>query len=79
MSETGVPLAKEPNVAPAGFVAGGSRATDINVDISYRIIDRFSEGLYSSPNKAFEELVSNSFDAGARRVWSRSAACQKDP
>jgi Histidine kinase-, DNA gyrase B-, and HSP90-like ATPase len=71
MSATGVPLAKEPNVAPAGFVAGGTKATDINVDISYRIIDRFSEGLYSSPNKAFEELVSNSYDAGARRVWAR--------
>ena len=28
----------------------------------------FSEGLYSSPHKAIEELVSNSFDAGATHV-----------
>jgi HSP90 family molecular chaperone len=28
----------------------------------------FSEGLYSSPNKAIEELVSNAFDAGAANV-----------
>jgi len=28
----------------------------------------FSEGLYASPNKAIEELVANSFDAGALRV-----------
>jgi hypothetical protein len=28
----------------------------------------FSEGLYASPNKAVEELVANSFDAGAQHV-----------
>src|SRR5204862_7620961 len=28
----------------------------------------FSEGLYSSPNKAVEELVSNAFDAGATNM-----------
>jgi hypothetical protein len=28
----------------------------------------FSEGLYASPNKAIEELVANSFDAGALHV-----------
>ncbi len=28
----------------------------------------FSEGLYSSPNKAVEELVSNAFDAGGSKV-----------
>lgn len=58
-----------PHVAPARFVGGGERVDAIQVRISYSIIDRFSEGLYSSPNKAFEELVSNSYDAGARRVW----------
>ena len=36
--------------------------------LSYKIIDLFSEGLYSSPNKAIEELVANSFDAGATTV-----------
>ncbi len=58
-------------IKPAGFVAGGTDDGAIEVRISYGIIDRFSEGLYSSPNKAFEELVSNSYDAGARRVWVR--------
>src|SRR4051794_7541687 len=56
-------------VEPADFIEGGSVEGQISVRISYAIIDRFSEGLYSSPNKAFEELVSNSYDAGAGRVW----------
>lgn len=61
----------ELQVAPADFIAGGEPAGDIDVRISYGIIDRFSEGLYSSSNKAFEELISNSYDAGATRVWVR--------
>ena len=40
----------------------------IPVDISYRIIELFSAGLYSSPHKAIEELVCNSYDAMASRV-----------
>ena len=58
-------------VEPAEFIAGGEPGGEIDVRISYGIIDRFSEGLYSSPNKAFEELISNSYDAGAHRVWVR--------
>lgn len=46
----------------------GSKIDDIPVTISYRIIELFSAGLYSSPNKAFEELVSNSYDAMATKV-----------
>ncbi|MET8364131.1 ATP-binding protein [Micromonospora sp. NPDC005194] len=46
----------------------GSLAGQIPVEITYRIIELFSAGLYSSPNKAIEELVSNSFDALASRV-----------
>jgi hypothetical protein len=46
----------------------GSKIDTIPVTISYRIIELFSAGLYSSPNKAFEELVSNSYDAGATKV-----------
>lgn len=37
----------------------------IPVHLSYEIIRLFSEGLYQSPQKAIEELVSNSYDAGA--------------
>src|ERR1700757_3139870 len=46
----------------------GKKIDEISVEISYRIIELFSAGLYSSPNKAFEELVSNSYDAGASKV-----------
>src|SRR5580700_7247621 len=46
----------------------GKQISAIDVHISYRIIQLFSEGLYSSPNKAVEELVTNSFDAGANNV-----------
>lgn len=46
----------------------GKKIDDIPVTISYRIIELFSAGLYSSPNKAFEELVTNSYDANATKV-----------
>lgn len=50
------------------FVTVGDEKEKIDVRLSYRIVRLFSEGLYASPNKAIEELVANSFDAGARRV-----------
>ena len=50
------------------FYKIGKEKSDIEVRISYRIIKLFSEGLYSSPHKTIEELVSNSFDAGANNV-----------
>jgi hypothetical protein len=50
------------------FVSAGKQTDTIDVRISHRIIQLFSEGLYSSANKAVEELVSNSFDAGAQNV-----------
>ena len=53
----------EPSFLPPGRAAG-----DIDVHLSYKIVELFSEGLYASPNKAVEELVSNSFDAGAEHV-----------
>lgn len=46
----------------------GRQIDTIDVKISYRIIELFSGGLYSSPNKAFEELVCNSYDAFADTV-----------
>jgi len=46
----------------------GKKIDSIEVSISYRIIELFSAGLYSSPNKAFEELVCNSYDAFADKV-----------
>ncbi len=50
------------------FESAGKKTGIIDFKISHRIIQLFSEGLYSSPNKAVEELVSNSFDAGAENV-----------
>lgn len=46
----------------------GTVVDKIPVTISYKIIELFSASMYSSPNKAFEELVSNSYDAGASHV-----------
>lgn len=61
---------KAPVVVPvASVVHGGAVVDHVALALSFGIIERFSEGLYSSPNKAFEELVTNSYDAGARRVW----------
>lgn len=50
------------------YASTGSEKEKIDIRLSYRIVRLFSEGLYASPNKAIEELVANSFDAGARRV-----------
>ena len=50
------------------FATLGQKAGDINVRLSHKTVKLFSEGLYTSPNKAVEELVANSFDAGARTV-----------
>ena len=46
----------------------GRKIDEIDVTISSRIIELFSAGLYSSPNKAFEELICNSYDAFASKV-----------
>lgn len=50
------------------FASIGRATASIDVRLSYKIVELFSEGLYASPNKAIEELVANSFDAGAQRV-----------
>ena len=59
----GVSMTSEPT-----FAAIGDEIDGIDVRLSYRIVELFSEGLYTSPNKALEELVANSFDAGAQNV-----------
>lgn len=50
------------------YATVGTQTDKIDIRLSYKIVSLFSEGLYASPNKAIEELVSNSFDAGAQRV-----------
>ena len=45
---------------------GGAIKEDVvEVDISYDIIRQFSAQLYTNPRKAIEELICNSYDAGA--------------
>ena len=46
----------------------GTQVTSIPVALSTRFLEHFSEQLYSSPQKAFEELISNGWDAGANIV-----------
>jgi hypothetical protein len=46
----------------------GRPSSKIQVELSTRFLEHFSEQLYSSPQKAFEELISNGWDAGARSV-----------
>src|SRR3954468_18832900 len=56
------------NKSKTDFSTIGSSIGDIDVRLSYKIVELFSEGLYASPNKAIEELVANAFDAGAQDV-----------
>lgn len=59
-ASTAASAEKSPETAPSS-----TPPVNIPVHISYEIIRLFSEGLYSSPQKAVEELVSNSYDAEA--------------
>ena len=52
----------------SSFKTIGEKVEEIPVEISYRILELFSGGLYSSPTKAIEELVANSYDAMATSV-----------
>jgi hypothetical protein len=57
----------------------GNYAKSINVELSTRFLEHFSEQLYSSPQKAFEELISNGWDAGADFVDIRISENLLDP
>ena len=73
---TGIDLSKESVRSPAATYGplnnrlefAGHEVTKIPVRINNDIIRLFSEGLYRSPHKAVEELVTNGYDAGAKRV-----------
>jgi Histidine kinase-, DNA gyrase B-, and HSP90-like ATPase len=55
------------------FKKSASKAEgDITVDISYDLIRQFSHQLYTNPRKAIEELVCNSYDAGATECHVRT-------
>src|SRR5882724_7501077 len=57
----------------------GTPSGSIQVELSTRFLEHFSEQLYSSPQKAFEELISNGWDAGADCVDIRISENLKDP
>jgi hypothetical protein len=64
------PDAEQVQQSPAPAIAAAGRPVDeIHVQIGPQFLELFSEHLYSSPNKAFEELVSNSWDAGASNIY----------
>jgi hypothetical protein len=46
----------------------GEEVDRVWVEIDYAILQHFSQHLYSSPNKAVGELVTNGYDALARQV-----------
>jgi hypothetical protein len=57
----------------------GNKVDEVSVQIGPQFLHLFSEQLYSSPNKAFEELISNSWDADATKVFVHlPASLQKD-
>ncbi|MFV2045079.1 MAG: ATP-binding protein [Anaerolineales bacterium] len=49
------------------FVEQAEAEGEVEVRVSYDIIRQFSMQLYTNPRKAIEELVCNSYDAGATR------------
>lgn len=51
------------------IAAAGHEIAEIEARFSPQILNLFSDHLYSSANKAFEELVTNSWDADAFRVY----------
>ncbi|MDC7695595.1 ATP-binding protein [Asticcacaulis sp. DXS10W] len=51
----------------------GTSVDKFQIQLSTRFLQHFSEQLYSSPQKAFEELISNGWDAGADVVDIRVA------
>ncbi len=64
---------------PIAVETVGSATSQIPVAIGTRFLEQFSEQLYSSPQKAFEELISNGWDAGATFVDVRIPADLADP
>ena len=49
------------------------------VSMGPRFLELFSENLYSSPNRAFEELVANSWDAEATAAYISIPENLRDP
>lgn len=57
----------------------GKECAKLSVELSTRFLEHFSEYMYSSPQKAFEELISNGWDALADYVDVRIPSDLTDP
>lgn len=71
-SETGVMAIEDGDpseVLQQRYFEIGLPVREIDINVDHAIVKHFSEHLYSSPNKAIEELVSNGFDALATRCY----------
>jgi len=60
--------AKTPSAARLDIENVGTAFDKIKVELDPKLLELFAVGLYRSPTKAVEELVTNSFDAQARRA-----------
>ncbi|SFL67230.1 Histidine kinase-, DNA gyrase B-, and HSP90-like ATPase [Halogranum rubrum] len=61
------------------FVSRGKQEDkSIEVDVSYQIIRQVSSQLYTNPRKAVEELVCNSYDAGASECHINTPESESD-
>ena len=76
--QTSGPPEPTASTSPSPETIGHQSAT-IPVEISTRFLEHFSEFMYSSPQKAFEELISNGWDALADYVDVRIPADLADP
>jgi hypothetical protein len=60
------------------FKVKGTPEGEVRVDISYDIIRQMSAQLYTNPRKAIEELVCNSYDAGATECHVKLPKTKED-
>jgi hypothetical protein len=51
---------------------------EINIEVSFRIIKQFSKELYDNSRRAIEELVCNSYDAGAKDCYIKTPEGPED-
>ena len=62
-------MKKAPVIEKSAIATAGHAVTEITARFSPQMLGLFSDHLYSSANKAFEELVTNSWDAQATTVY----------
>src|SRR5271165_5107118 len=59
----------EPAPKKSAIATIGDHKKEIPVSLTSRFLQHFSDQLYSSPNKALEELLANAWDANARSAY----------